>query len=187
MEDEVNYGPLKGLIGKWEGGKGLDVAPEEDGSVEENPYFETVVFEDAGSLNNAGQQKLSMVRYHQVVKRKSTGGIFHDEVGYWIWDESAKTIMRSFTIPRAVAVVAGGVFNGDVEKPEITIEVAASLESLDWGIAQSPFMRDNAKTTAFESKLVIKGNSLSFFQKTSLEIYGKSFDHTDENVLVRVD
>jgi len=186
MEEEVNYGPLKGLIGTWEGGKGLDIAPEVDGSVEENPYFETIIFDEAGSLSNAGKQELSMVRYHQVVKRKSTGGVFHDEVGYWIWDANAKTVMRSFTIPRAVAIVAGGVFNGDAEKSEVTIEVAASVESLDWGIAQSPFMRDNAKTTAFESKLVIQENKVSFFQKTSLEIYGKSFDHTDENTLVRV-
>jgi len=51
-----------------------------------------------------------MVWYHQEVKRMYTGGVFHDEVGYWIWDANSKTIMRSFTIPRAVA---GGFFTAD--------------------------------------------------------------------------
>ena len=41
---EVDYGPLAGLIGTWKGDKGLDVSPEPDGK-EENPFYETIVFE----------------------------------------------------------------------------------------------------------------------------------------------
>ena len=35
--NDIDYGPLAGLIGVWKGDKGLDVAPEPDGT-ENNPY-----------------------------------------------------------------------------------------------------------------------------------------------------
>ncbi len=38
MQDELDYGPLKELIGTWHGDRGMDIAPEPDGA-EENPYF----------------------------------------------------------------------------------------------------------------------------------------------------
>lgn len=47
-------------------------------------------------------------------------------------------------------------------------------------------MKENAKTTEFESKFTIVDGRLTFFQKTVLEIYGKTFDHTDENTLLKV-
>ena len=76
MEDIIDYGPLQPLIGVWEGNKGLDIAPESDGTTEVDPYSERIVFEEAGCLSNAEKQNLSMLRYHQVVKRKSDDGIF---------------------------------------------------------------------------------------------------------------
>lgn len=177
-EITVDYGPLGGLIGVWEGDKGMDIAPEDDGSIEENPYYETITFEAAGDLKNANEQHLAMVRYHQVVTRKSTSQVFHDEVGYWIWDADRNTIMRSFTIPRGVCVLAGGEYkNGN------TLEVKAEAGAQDWGIVQSPFMIEKAKTVSFHSKINVNKNVLSFYQKTVLEIYGKTFDHTDENEL----
>ncbi len=51
-EPEVDYGPLAGLIGVWKGDKGLDVAPEPDGS-ENNPYHETITFTAIGDVTNA--------------------------------------------------------------------------------------------------------------------------------------
>lgn len=182
----IDYGPLKGLIGTWSGDKGIDIAPEEDGTIEENPYFETIEFKEGGDLKNAGRQHLVMLSYHQVVTRKSTNEVFHDEVGYWIWDAAAKIVMRSFTIPRGVAVVAGGTFDPDLTETEETIfRVSAKAIGTSWGIAQSSFMAENAKTIAFESELILKGDRLSFSQLTTLEIYGKEFPHTDKNELTR--
>ena len=57
---EVDYGPLAGLIGNWRGDKGMDISPEPDGT-EENPYYETLVFEAAGDVGNAGEQTLAVV------------------------------------------------------------------------------------------------------------------------------
>lgn len=184
-ENVIDYGPLKGLIGVWVGEKGIDVAPVSDGSAEDIPYYETIIFEEGGDLKNAGSQHLTVVSYHQVVTRKATNEVFHDEVGYWIWDTDRKTVMRSFTIPRAVAVVAGGIYDGDVNAEKIVLKIEAGNEGSKWEIAQSPFMQDHAKTVSFECKFTLEGDKLHFYQNTVLDIYGKIFDHSDENELTR--
>lgn len=184
MSDTVNYGPLQALIGVWEGAEGLDVAPEPDGS-EESPYSDHIVFEAIGDVTNAEIETLAVLRYHQIVTRKSDGQVFHNQTGYYTWDAVSKTVSQSLTIPRAVALLAGGKFTGSTDG-EVVIEVAAKLGDADWGIVQSPFMRDNAKTVAFEHKLVVNGDTLVYDETTTLDIYGKTFAHTDGNTLKRV-
>jgi hypothetical protein len=185
MSEEINYGPLLGLVGTWTGGKGMDIAPEPDGK-EENPYYETIVFEAAGDVTNADSQNLVMLRYHQVVTRNSNDEVFHDQIGYWMWDADKNTVMQSLVIPRAVALVAGGQWNGSVEAGQpVTLEVEAKDGDKDWGIAQSPFMRDNARTTSFRHTITVDGDRMVYSETTMLEIYGKTFEHTDDNILVR--
>lgn len=178
----VDYGPLCDLIGVWSGDQGLDTSPEPDGS-EENPYFETITFDAAGEVVNAERQKLSIVRYHQTVSRKSDGEVFHDEIGYWLWDQATGVVMHSLTIPRGVCVLAGGTAsaNGDITK----LDVAAKEGDQDWGIIQSPFMRDQARTVAFRHHVEVSAHQLSYSETTVLEIYDRTFDHTDTNVLAR--
>ena len=36
-KQEINYGPLTGLIGQWKGDRGIDIAPEPDGT-ERSPF-----------------------------------------------------------------------------------------------------------------------------------------------------
>ena len=145
--DGIDYGPLACLIGTWKGDKGMDVSPEPDGQ-EENPYYETILFEAIGSVSNAGVQTLAALRYHQVVTRKSDDQVFHNETGYWMWDAANNTIMHSLTIPRGVCVLAGGTFNPSSEQTT-TIDVAAAVDNKEWGIVQSPFMAEKAKTVGF--------------------------------------
>ncbi|MDQ6965790.1 MAG: heme-binding beta-barrel domain-containing protein [Mariprofundaceae bacterium] len=179
MANHIDYGPLQALIGVWKGDKGLDVAPEPNGS-EDNPYHETMTFEAVGDVKNAASQCLVVIRYHQVVQRKSNGETFHDQIGYWMWDSEKGTVMHSLMIPRAVTLLAGGVPSNDG-----VLEVAAKAGNEDWGILQSPFMRDNARTTEFTQKVEVSGNRLSYFQTTMIDIYGKSFEHTEQNELIR--
>lgn len=177
----VDYGPLKALIGVWEGGEGTDVSPE-PAAIEENPYYETIVFEAAGGVTNAETQKLAIVRYHQVVKRKRNDEVFHDQIGYWTWDSADNTVSFSLAIPRAVTVLAGGTYQPGSNE----LSVYASSDGPDWGISQSPFMLEKAKTTAFELNVSVDGDTMSYRQTTSLNIYGREFPHTDENTLKRV-
>lgn len=180
----VDYGPLECLIGVWEGDKGLDVAPERDGA-EHNPYFETITYTAIGDVTNAESQVLSALHYHQIVSRKSNGEVFHNETGYWMWDPASETVMHSLAIPRGVCLLAGGKHVGG-GSPEggVTIEVAADIGDGPWKIIQSPFMQENARTTSFRQKIAVKDGKMSYAETTMLDIYGKAFEHTDENELV---
>lgn len=180
MSDEIDYGPLDALAGTWAGDKGKDVAPEPDGK-EENPYFETILFEKIGDVKNAEKQTLAVLRYHQVVSRKSDQKVFHNETGYLSWDAEQKIVTQNLTIPRGVALVAGGRYDASGAG---RIEVKAG--DADWPIAQSPFMRDNAKTLEFSHWIAVNGDSMEYSETTVLDIYGKRFEHTDENILTRV-
>jgi hypothetical protein len=184
IDKSVNYGPLQGLIGEWKGDRGIDVAPE-PGGIERSPFYETIRFEAAGDVENAERQVLAILRYHQMVYRQSNDEQFHDQVGYFTWDQATGVITHSFVIPRGVGVVAGGkVVTEEMEK--ITIKVDAADGDKDWGISQAPFMRDNARSVSFTQTIEIAGDALRYEQKTLLSIYGREFDHVDKSKLSRV-
>ena len=180
---DIDYGPLIGLVGVWKGDKGLDVSPSLKGTVN-SPYYETITFKAIGTVTNAASQVLSAIRYHQVVQRKSNNEIFHDEIGYWMWDPKDKIVMHSLVIPRAICVLAGGQYTGEKDKAgSATIEVSANINDKNWHIIQSPFMRDNAHTTKFHQKILVGRRELSYTESMTVEIYGEIFQHTDRNDL----
>lgn len=184
--DGVDYGPLAGLIGTWKGDKGVDRAPEPGGE-ERNLFYETMLFEACGDVDNAQEQVLAVVRYHQVVSRKSNDKVFHNESGYWSWDAKTGVLMQSLTIPRGFALVAGGRFDArESYEGEVVLDVRAADGDPDWGITQSPFLREKARTTAFTHKIVLSGDSMSYSESTMLKIYGREHNHTDVNRLARV-
>ncbi len=184
--DGIDYGPLAGLIGKWKGDKGVDRAPAATGGEERSPFYETLLFEACGDVDNANEQVLSIVRYHQVVHRKSNDKVFHNESGYWSWDAKNGILMQALTIPRGFALVAGGRFDArESYSGELTLEVKAADGDAEWGIVQSTFLREKARTLAFSHKIVIHGDSLSYSESTQLKIYGREYNHTDVNRLTR--
>ncbi|MDR3414582.1 MAG: heme-binding beta-barrel domain-containing protein [Nevskia sp.] len=184
--DGIDYGPLAGLIGTWKGDKGVDRAPEPEGE-ERNLFYETILFEACGDVENAKEQVLAVVRYHQVVSRKSNDKVFHNETGYWSWDAKSGVLMQSLTIPRGFALLAGGRFDAKADySGELVLEVKAAENDADWGIVQSPFLRDKARTTAFTHKVVLNGDAMSYTETTVLAIYGRRYDHIDVNRLMRV-
>src|SRR5690606_34626176 len=117
LTEQIDYGPLKYLIGTWKGDKGMDIAPEKPDAKaaakkalpkEESPFYETIIIEPYRDVTNAEEQILVALRYHQFVFRKSNNEHFHDEVGYWLWNPVNQTVMQSLTIPRGVSLLAGG-------------------------------------------------------------------------------
>lgn len=190
---KIDFGPLQHLIGVWKGDKGMDVTPVKPVGKPaatkklvklEEPYYEIITVEPADEVTNAEEQVLVAVRYHQSVFRKSDKKQFHDEVGYWIWNAANKTVMQSLLIPRAVGLLAGGKVTES--KGAITFKVGAGADNKDWGIIQSPFMQKKAKTLQFSHTVTVKDKTLIYAETTKLEIYGKTFDHTDGNTLTRV-
>ncbi len=183
---DIDYGPLEGLIGIWKGDKGQDIAPEPDGQ-EENSFYETITFTDIGDVSNAEIQDLAVVHYHQIVHRKRDDKMIHNETGYWMYDPKEKVIMHSLTIPRGLSLLAGGEFNNKTDKEgNIILEVAASRDDADWGIVESPFMQNNASTVSFRHKIRLGKEKLIYSETIMVDIYGKVFEHTDDNELIRV-
>jgi hypothetical protein len=186
MSNEAKQNPLIGLIGKWEGDKGTDLAPkpEED---ENNAYYETLVVEAIDmEISNAEEQELTAVRYHQTVHEKETDEMSHSETGFWIWDNNSDTIMCAFSIPRGISLLCGGTYS-NLGEGEFSFQVSAQTDDPNWGIVQSPFMKGKAKTLAFKRELKLTGNILSYEQETTVEIYGKTFAHRDNNTLTKVE
>ena len=181
---EINYGPLKELIGVWQGDKGMDIAPESDGT-EENPYYETITITEGGDLTNGEEQVLAVLHYRRIVSRKSDDGVFHDETGYWMWDASTNVIMHSLNIPRALSLLAGTTLKDkNYQNGKLEFEVSAGVDNENWGIVQSPFMKEKALTKNYLQKLVIENGKMSYEETTMLDIYGREFEHTDKNELV---
>ncbi len=87
-------------------------------------------------------------------------------------------------IPRAVAVIAGGRFENppDASGP-VVLNVRAAVDDTEWQIIQSPFMGSNAKTLEFRQTVTIDKGTLTYSQTTVVDIYGKRFEHTDDNEL----
>ena len=181
---DVDYGPLSGLLGVWVGDKGLDVAPDPDGT-ENNSYYETITYTEIGNVTNAESQCLSVLHYRQIVQRKSDDQVFHDETGYWMWDAKEEMVMHSLVIPRAVCVLAGGTYTGEKNtEGRVIMEVAANIDDKNWKIIQSPFMQKNAQTISFCQNIIVGNGKLSYSETTMVEIYGKVFEHTDQNELI---
>lgn len=192
MAKKIDFGPLQHLVGTWKGDKGMDEAPEKPDaksatrktlSKEESPYYEVITIEPVGDVTNAEEQTLLVLRYHQSVFCKSNKEQFHDEVGYWHWNPANKTVMQSLLIPRAVGLLAGGKVTET--KESITFKVSAGINNKDWGIIQSPFMQKKARTEHFVHTVTVSGKTMTYSETTTLNIYGKRFQHTDGNVLTR--
>ena len=174
---DIDYGPLSGLIGTFKGDKGLDIAPDPDGT-EKNAYYESIVFTPAGDVTNAEEQTLVALHYHQVVSRKSNNEVFHDQTGYWMWDKSKDEIFQSIAIPRVVCVLASGKAESEGNSQTV-LNVSTDVS----GVLQSPFMHKRAKTTSFKQTMTLTGDELHYHETTMVDIYGNSFEHTDTNTL----
>ena len=65
----IDYGPLRGLIGVWQGNQGVDVAPEPDAD-EVSPYYEFLIVEAAGDVTTAEERTLTAPRPHPAGRRR---------------------------------------------------------------------------------------------------------------------
>ena len=188
--EEKNYGPLRFLIGTWEskGLTGENRAPDPDRRVENTKFRQTMIFEPIGDVSNH-EQILYALRYHTKAWEEGEDGIddkpFHEEVGYFIWDSVRRQVMKSFIVPRGIAVNAGG----DAEQDSTEFKVSAVLGSHTYGISSNPFLDEEFQTVRYDIKIdILDENTFSYDENTQIKIKGQSriFDHTEKNVLVRV-
>jgi hypothetical protein len=179
----ANLGPLAPLAGHWEGDQGLDVSPSRDGA-EETPYRERLSFDPMGPVVN-GPQVLYGLRYATMAWRLGQDDPFHEELGYWLWEPAAQRVLRSFLVPRAVVVQAGG----DVPPDARAFHLEAEVGSQTLGVLSNPFLAEAFQTVRYTLDVEIHDDgSFSYSEDTVLKIAGASelFHHTDRNTLRKV-
>lgn len=183
--DLVKYlGPLASLAGVWEGDKGADVAPSDDRGTERNAFRERLSFEPFGPVKNH-EQELYGLRYSTVAWRLDEDAPFHEETGYWLWDATAKQVLRCFIVPRGVTVLAGGTVEADAK----SFAISADAGSDTYGICSNKFLDREFKTVRYELTITVHGHdSFSYREDTQLKIKGQKelFHHTDANTVKRV-
>ncbi|MCL9773585.1 heme-binding beta-barrel domain-containing protein [Vibrio methylphosphonaticus] len=181
--DGLDFGPLAQLVGTWKTADtgGVDMSPAQAGTPQGQgapavtPYYEVMTFEVAADAVNASKQTLVALYYKQEVFRKTDDSKFHDQRGYFIYDQENQIVYNSFCVPRTTCVTAEGPAGNNM-----------TLKMSSRGVAESNFMTENATTTDFTMNLNIEGDTLTYSQSTMLEIYDGVFSHTDASVLERV-
>ena len=172
--------PLKHLVGKWSG-TGDDIAPGPGMEKVVSPYKEEMTIEDVGVVDNH-MQFLNCYRYSTRVYRASNQNLFHEEEGYLLWDKDTKKLMRSFVIPRGVAVHAEG--EAGQRDNEFTLKAESGQ-----GIGLSSFLKENFELIAFEvTYSFIAEDQWNYRQLSTLKIKGEKglFEHTDQAVMKRI-
>lgn len=182
--DTSHFGPLAQLAGEWEGDGGLDVSYHHaDDAPGNTPYRETITFKPFGPVDN-GTQQLYGLDYKMAAWRLGEDIPFHTEVGYWLWDAALGHVMRGFVIPRGSALLAGGEAAPDAT----SFTMRADADSDEYGITQNTYLLRNARCIAYECKLSIDGDTLTYDETSTLVMkeYDEPYLHTDRNVLKRV-
>lgn len=185
MIDVQNLGPLAAMAGIWEGQKGDDISLSDDRGTENNKYRERMTLEPIGAVNNHEQQ-LYGLRYARTAWRIGEDKPFHEDLGYWLWDARAKQVIRSFIIPRGVAVLAGGTVEPDSKSFKVTAEAGSDT----YGICSNKFLDKEFKTVRYEIKITLHGDqTFTYEEDTQLKMPGRKdiFHHTDKNTLKKVD
>lgn len=178
-------GPLAGLAGVWEGSKGDDIAPSDDRGTETNKYRERITFTPFGPVNNH-EQTLYGLKYSTVAFRLGEADSFHEEIGYWLWDELDSEVIRCFMVPRGITVIAGGKVKADAK----SFKLSAERGSPTHGILSSTFLEREFKTVRYDLDITIHDSrTFSYDEDTQILIKGRSdvFHHRDRNTLMRVE
>lgn len=179
----ANLGPLAPLAGVWEGSKGVDVKPTEEGGASQ-VYVERIELQPIDPQMN-GPQLLYGLRYHTAITKPGEVEAYHDQVGYWLWEPATGRLLHTLTIPRGQAALAKGEAAADATK--FTLE--ARRGTTENGIISATFLEDNFRTDSFAITVTVHGpDSWSYDQTTMLQIAGveQPFEHRDRNRLYRV-
>jgi hypothetical protein len=179
----ANLGPLRGMAGSWRGEKGVDVKPKAQGP-KTQVYIEHYELEPIDPQTN-GPQLLYGLRYHTFIHKPGLTKMYHDQVGYWLWEPATGAVMHTLAIPRGQVAMAVGQCSADAKG----FELVATRESLVNGIVSNPFI-DHAFTT-LEWRIKVSVNTdgtWSYEQDTVMQIQGLAapFHHTDRNTFTKV-
>jgi len=135
---------------------------------------------------NNHEQTLYVVSYTRTTWLLGEDILFHEQLGYWLWDPSKKLVMHSFMIPRGMTVLAGG----DAQPDSNVLVVKPQRVASAFGICSTPFLEEEFRTIGYEAQIPLhNARSLSYREDTQIQIKGQSdvFHHVDQNTLERIE
>ncbi|WP_240008596.1 FABP family protein [Pseudaquidulcibacter saccharophilus] len=178
-----NLGPLSRLAGIWEGVKGSDTSPKEDGP-ETRKYKERIEFQAIDPQAN-GPQLFYGLRYHVKVNTDEETIAFHDQVGYWLWEPATGLILQTIAIPRGLVAIA----SGHAKPNDKTLKLKAVRGETEYGICATTFLEKAFRTESYEIEITFHDDGTwSYVSDTMLRVQGQKelFRHHDENFLKQV-
>ena len=179
----ANLGPLTPMAGTWEGTAGTDVHPVVDGS-ETNVYVERYDLQPIDPQTN-GPQYFYGLRYHTHITKPGEVEMFHDQVGYWLWNPVEQTVTLTVAIPRAQVALAAAHVAPDATSFTLRAERGDTV----YGICSNPFLDRAYTTSSFEITVSINDDGTWGYDETTiLHVLGRAepFEHTDQHLLHRV-
>lgn len=171
-----NLGPLRGLAGVWAADDGGDVKPTAAGAGRQS-YVERMEVQPIDPQTN-GPQLLYGLRYHTRIVKPGEVEMYHEQVGFWLWEPATGTVTQTLSIPRAQTALA----TGTAAEHDTRFTVSAQRGSTVNGICSGAFLDKNFTTDSFEIEVTVHDeNSWAYHETTVLRINGvaKPFRHTD--------
>ncbi|MHB1509818.1 MAG: heme-binding beta-barrel domain-containing protein [Acidimicrobiales bacterium] len=178
-----NRGPLRPLAGLWEGTGGVDDHPVAEGT-ELQEYVQHYELQPIDHQTN-GPQLFYGLRYHTHIVKPGEVELFHDQVGYWLWEPATHAVVFTLAIPRGQVLLAGG--RAEPDATEFTVTAAAG--STTYGIASNPFLQAVFQPVSFSMTVTVNADGTwSYDEEAVLEIQGRAepYWHTDRNTLTMV-
>lgn len=179
----ANLGPLRRLAGIWEGRKGVDLNPKENGP-ERKEFTERIDLQPIDYQLN-GPQLFYGLRYHTHILAVGEDVTFHDQVGYWLWEPATGLVLQTLAIPRGQIAIAAGHASADDTK----LVLSATRGQTDYGICSTTFLEEAFRTDSYRIEVTFnQDGSWSYVQETMLLVRGRSepFQHRDVNTLMKV-
>jgi hypothetical protein len=188
-----NLGPLGPLAGIWTSSEGADVHPVGPGSDitgpviegdEHNSFVERYELHPIDPQTN-GPQLFYGLRYHTHIVKPGEVETFHDQVGYWLWEPAARTVLHTLAIPRGQVLLAGGTVEPDARE----FEVSATVGDEVYGILSNPFLAGAFRTVSFRIRVTAHDDDTwSYEEHTEMRIPDREglVDHVDRNTLRRI-
>jgi hypothetical protein len=188
-----HLGPLRPLAGIWSSADGADVHPVGPGSDvtgpvvdgdEHNAFVERYELQPIDPQTN-GPQLFYGLRYHTHIVKPGEVETFHDQVGYWLWEPAAHTVVYTLAIPRGQVLLAAGT----AEPNATEFEVSATLGTQVYGILSNPFLDSAFQTVSFRMRVTVNNNGTwSYEEHTALRMPDRQglVDHVDRNTLNRI-
>ncbi len=177
-------GPLTPLVGEWEGNVGIDTSyHNKDDETSDTGYFEKAWFRPI-PLHENGDQQLEGLTYQMTAWRHGEEAMipFHDEVGYIMWDKANGQVIRTFAVPRGLAILAGG----DAGPWDNELTFNATPGDGSYGLSQNKYLLERAEAKSLKATFTFNDDgTFSYFSDLVLKLKatGKEMHHTDRNTL----